>query len=790
MATALAAGAFTGDGFSAEATPQSAAKLEPKTISASARHDAGDIPFRRAPMNVATRSVHIPLTTNLHVAFDTELLRTHAVWTGPTLNLWGSVYHQGKDRFYCNYDGTRLWGNPAIMPWTLRHKTEEGFVDEEPSFRFRGLSTKGGETTVIYELTHPELKRAVIHESFRHRPGVPETILERRYEISPCGRSLTLMAHLEDHPLITGKLELPAVVFDRRTNVLLVAARASCNLKLESRTVPVDFESKLWREKKGDSVVDKVQVTTNLSAAVVRIPVHASNVVVEVLSLVAPDVATGLRQLREFPKSAIPPADMNFIISTNRDTKAVRPWVGTGAKDFLPPAGDPHYRLESFPLPRRIELLVTGMDFLPNGDLAVCTWLGEIYIVEGVQGPPAAAKYRRFARGLCEPGGLKMIDGRMYVVQKQELTRIADTDGNGEADLFQCICQDWGFTGNHRDFSYGPVRDMAGNFHVFRTGAQGVYDVPYMGWDLRITPDGNRVEPVCSGLRSPNGFGSFGPDADIFVTENQGNWIGACKLNHLRPGRFYGFPSSFPAPRQDFAGKRDGKFTPPAVWFPHNLAKSTSGMETISDDRFGPFKGQLLVGDFQNAIVTRVMLERVRGEWQGAVFPFAKGFGSGVNRLAMGPDGKLYVGGLKNKAWAAVAPREWSLDRLSYTGKLPFEVKEVHVLDNGFDLTFTQPVEARTGANPGSYDIVQFGYPYQEKYGSAEFDHAGKENRSTGIAVTKATLSPDRLKVRLTLQGWKTGYVTMVRCLDVVNDEGRHLRESVFWYTLNQLPGS
>ena len=61
----------------------------------------------------------------------------------------------------------------------------------------------------------------------------------------------------------------------------------------------------------------------------------------------------------------------------------------------------------------------------------------------------------------------------------------------------------------------------------------------------------------------------------------------------------------------------------------------------------------MLVGDFQNAVLTRVQLEKVNGEWQGAVWPFLKGFQSGVNRMVLGNDGRLYVGSGKVKAWAA-----------------------------------------------------------------------------------------------------------------------------------------
>jgi len=211
-------------------------------------------------------------------------------------------------------------------------------------------------------------------------------------------------------------------------------------------------------------------------------------------------------------------------------------------------------------------------------------------------------------------------------------------------------------------------------------------------------------------------------------------------------------------------------------------------METIPDDRFGPYKGQLLVGDFQNAIVTRVFMEKVNGEWQGAVWPMLKGFWSGVNRVSYGPDGKLYVGGLKNRAWAAVAPKDYSIDRVSWTGKAPFEVKEVHARPDGFELTFTQPVDASAAGNADSYDVAQYRYEYHEKYGSPEFDQDGKENSSTPIKVTGAKVAGDNLSVQLKLEGWKPGFVTLVRGLDVKSAEGKKLWHDTFWYTLNSIP--
>jgi glucose/arabinose dehydrogenase len=447
--------------------------------------------------------------------------------------------------------------------------------------------------------------------------------------------------------------------------------------------------------------------------------------------------------------------------------------------------GDDSYRIEHFPVPKELDLLVGGMDFLPNGDLVVCTWPGEVYVVKQPQGPVLQATYVRFAQGLNEPLGLKVLGDEVYVVQKGELTRLRDTDGDGRADLQECINADWGYSGNYHSYAFGPLIDSERNVHVFITGQRGRWEMPFVGWCLKLTNQGRNSAGFCRGLRAPNGWAAFGPDEDILVTDNEGNWIGACKLNHLREGRFYGYPSGFPAPKEEF--ERPKTFSPPAVWFPRKLSPSASGIEPITDGRFGPFQGQLMVGDFQNSFLMRVELEKIKDEWQGAVWPFLKGFLGPVNRLRFGPDGKLYVGGGK-RAWSTASPQEFALERVYFSGKSPFEVKSARAHHNGFDLTFTQPVDRSTATKLDNYYVTQFNYEYHFEYGSKEFDHDGKPNSATEIKVVGAELSEDASKVRLQLSGCREGYVTSIRLIDVTSADGSPLRHDTLYYTLNSIP--
>ena len=178
------------------------------------------------------------------------------------------------------------------------------------------------------------------------------------------------------------------------------------------------------------------------------------------------------------------------------------------------------------------------------------------------------------------------------------------------------------------------------------------------------------------------------------------------------------------------------------------FATSTAaGFATIPESGFGPFGGQLVVADFQNATVLRVALEQVNGRWQGAVFPFLKGFGSGANRVLFDPQGRLYVGGVDNAAWPSAGPFEQALERVTFTGKTPFDIQHVHARPDGFELAFTAPVNREFAGDPDSYFVSQFNYRHHQEYGSPEFDHDGKLGSATTIGLSAAEVSDDGLSV-------------------------------------------
>jgi glucose/arabinose dehydrogenase len=461
---------------------------------------------------------------------------------------------------------------------------------------------------------------------------------------------------------------------------------------------------------------------------------------------------------------------------------------------------DDYYRMVRFPMQDRIVLEAGALEFLPDGKLAVATRRGEIYLIDApLAANPDEANFKLFASGMHEILGLAWRDNWLYCVQRGEVTRLKDQSGDGKADLFQTVSDGWGLTGDYHEYAFGSKFDEEGNLWVplCLTGSFAS-DALFRGWCLRVTPDGKTI-PTCSGLRSPGGVGANAV-GEMFYTENQGPWNGACSLKWLRPGAFLGHPIGnkwYSAtggvmgerPQEPLSGsrmmveaKKIPQLEPPAVYFPYGkMGQSASGVACdVSDGKFGPFRGQLFVGDQTHSTVMRVFLEKVNGHYQGACFPFRGGFGSGSLALEFAPDGSLFVGGT-NRGWGSRGSQPYSLDRLVWTGAMPFEVQEMRARSDGFELTFTEKVDPAAAADPASYKLSTYTYIYQSQYGSPEVD-------GTTPTITRIDVDPSGKSVRLFIDRIQEGHVHELHLDGVRSATGEPLLHAVAYYTLNYIP--
>ncbi|MGV9239094.1 family 16 glycoside hydrolase, partial [Streptomyces nigra] len=439
--------------------------------------------------------------------------------------------------------------------------------------------------------------------------------------------------------------------------------------------------------------------------------------------------------------------------------------------------------------PDGFEPQVTGMDWLPDGRLALTTWggsqttTGEVYLLDHVTGKTSRDKVtvKKIASGLREPMGIKYVDGSLYVSQKHELTRLVDTDRDFVTDEYRTVAT-WPYGGNFHEFAFGLLyRD--GYFYVnlsvaidYGGATTTPQPAPGRGTTYRISKKTGKVQPIAGGLRTPNGIG-WGPGGDLFTTDNQGGWLPASKLVHIKRDRFF---NHYTEPSGPFD---DRPVTEPVLWLPQNeIANSPSTPLYL---RKGRFAGQLLIGDVTYGGLQRAYLEKVKGQYQGAVFRYTQGLEAGVNRITMGPDGAVYAGGLgADGNWGQEGKLKFGLQKLTPNGGNTFDVKEMRAVPGGFDLEYTQPLSQDTVDKLASrYQAEQWRYTPTSDYG-------GPKIAEERLGVRSATLAKDGRTVLLRLDGLKPGRVVHVRSpRPFASTSGEKLWSTEAWYTLNALPG-
>ena len=456
---------------------------------------------------------------------------------------------------------------------------------------------------------------------------------------------------------------------------------------------------------------------------------------------------------------------------------------------------NPNYTLTNL-RPPAFQPHVSGMDFLPDGRMVLTTsgdvsaggWVpnpdsGEVFVLSNVTGSTSVDQvtYTKVAGGLRNPMGIQIIGDKWYVPERGQLTELtADTNGDGLME--KKTLATWPNGGSFHEFAFGLIHDDD-FFYVARSVAidnGGATTNPQPGQTpgtfIKIDRKTWQVSTIAGGLRTPNGIG-FGPEGGIFVNDNQGAWLPASKMVQIKQDRFF---NHFTNP----SGPLDTKpVTQPVLWMPQNeIANSPSNPVMIKE---GPFAGQMLWGDVTYGGLQRGFLEKVDGEFQGAVFRHSAGLEAGVNRTILGPDGAIYVGGIgEGGNWGEDGKLRFGLQKLTPNGGNVFDMATMSVIEGGFKITYTQPIsDAAVARLKDAYKFKQWRYVPTSQYGGPKVDEES-------LLVTDATASEDRKTVTVKVDGLKPGRVVHVRSQrPFASSTGQELWNTEAWYTLNSLPG-
>ena len=485
--------------------------------------------------------------------------------------------------------------------------------------------------------------------------------------------------------------------------------------------------------------------------------------------------------------------------------------AGMAVADGQVPAGT--YRVETIPGPRGIEPEVSAIAFGHDKRLYATFRRGYIYSYE-----PQSKRWHRFAEGLHTPLGIAIGDkpGEFLVAQVPELTRVADTDVDGRADLFETLSDGWGLSGNYHEFIAGPVMDREGNLYVSLGLASGNADprppvrgeltrrprkaeqpiegkvnrighyspILYRGCAVQIRPDGSARAFSC-GFRQPNGIVA-NPQGEIFASDNQGDWVGTSPIHHVTEGAFHGHPASLhwhpeflgADPVTQDVAELDRRRKRPAILFPQGDMGGSSAGQAFAPPGFGPYEGQMFVAEWTYPRVLRVDLERVRGVYQGAAFHFIEGNGLRManNRLAFSPDGRSLYVAQTSRIWGSTE----GLQRIVWEGREPFDILTMRLARDGFELTFTKPVDPRDAGDPARYGLTRYYYRYHAAYGSPK-------TKITPVEVLSAKVSDDGLNVKIEVHDLREGWLYDLRPTTIRSRDGEPLATSMAAYTLNRL---
>jgi len=449
---------------------------------------------------------------------------------------------------------------------------------------------------------------------------------------------------------------------------------------------------------------------------------------------------------------------------------------------------------------------IGGIDLLPNGDGAICTWggsqksAGEVWIVPGLAGGSPGTP-TRIATGLREPLGLKTVGNDFYVMEKSHIEKYTGSGTTWTHSTLWSLPTAWYSDSQWHHFSFNLVtRD---NAFWFTTGTAYDYDPKdplQRGALIKVPLTGGGFTQFARGLRNTNGVG-MGPDDQFFVPENQGHWKPADALYHIPTknipvnGRFFGFRTEAnnacgtTPPAVDGTSCPNDPEYPPAVWIPYGGFSNSPTRPILL--KAGAYAGQMISGDVFHGGTLRYFLEKVNGEYQGAVFAMmtagAGGINFGINQFLYTPTGSLLVAGIGGGTCGLGGSGNWNwngtcrgLDLLTPTEKSPFEPLAIRSIPGGFDVEFTQPANAAAGLK-ANWQVKTTVYTPVLKYG----EDAETTDNNVTVDVSSVALSADGKHAQLQLASLLTKRMYAITFNNVTSATGEQPYTNVGYYTLN-----
>ncbi|MBM4023449.1 MAG: heme-binding protein, partial [Planctomycetes bacterium] len=566
---------------------------EPSTIEPWRLHDygpflAGTFEVGNGGGNIARKGLAIRLDDgpggvgrgHAWVLYELDTLRAAAFWSGEQFIDWGGINFDGRHQVHPRIAGRVEAALPTMPGWA--EPQTDSFADPRP------LGRDGR--------PYGPLPRAHLRMKALHHVGLGGTAAEPRSGIVldyQVGETPVLESPSAGLPLAADGGPRPVLV---RSFSLGPRAR-----ELAVRLTAVPAAAAVIGPAHGSSG-PRIEVRDGHVDLLIPGGDEAIDVAVAVAAVDAAALAGHAARLP-------PPASPRTLVGR----PAPRLWAAVVETPIARGRDDEPFSVDVLSAPEanpwNAQVRFSGLDFTGPDEVVVSSWDGDVWRAAGVSAAEGRLAWRRIASGLFQPLGVKVIDGAIHVGCRDRIVRLVDLDGDGMTDRYDTFNDDHQVTEHFHEFAMGLETDAAGNLYYAKSARHALPAVvPHHGTLLKVSRDGTATDIVATGFRAANGV-CVEDDGTFWVTDQEGHWNPKNRINHVRPGGFYGNMFGY----HDVTDSSDAAMTPPAFWITNAFDRSPAELLRVRSPAWAPIDGGLLELSYGEGRIHLVLTEPAGG---------------------------------------------------------------------------------------------------------------------------------------------------------------------------------
>jgi hypothetical protein len=692
------------------------------------------------------------------MAFDSDLLRVAGAWNGGALH-----WYLARDGFqeYPTPDGFMHFQNAQRPGWTTNNFNDPrpyryGPLPEEWG-RYNGLYLNDDKVVFSYTVGDSEILELFGFERIQNRP-----IFIRTLNLTPTDETLSMQV-----------FQAPVGQSVSLETIMKSDSKGYLKLSVGSESRVVGFKG----------LPDGAEWDLTFNHLVLKLPAFEESLRFE-LALGPITYGSETDYMSSYLDQESQVRDLSILIEPGPAKWEILETEAKKASDEYGP-----FIVDTITVPAdnpwNSFIRLAGVDFLSDGRAVVVSMTGDVWLVDGIGETMETLQWKRYATGLNQALGVKVVDDKIYVTGRDQITILHDRNGNDEADFYENFNNEVMAASNYHAFTMNLDTDSKGNFYFAKAtpwppwsnpfGGSGQARInmevtPHHGRLFKLSPDGKILETIASGLRNPNGM-SVGPNDEIIYSDNEGNYIPTSFVQRIRKNQFHGFVPSAHMDRIP----TDEDFNKPIVWTPHHIDNSPAQPLFITSESWPEeLQGNILLNSYGRAHLALILLEDIDGEWQGTHMVLPLEFRSGLQSAEFHEDGHLYIAGLTS--WQSTGEDWGSFHRVRYNAQNSLHLPiEVNTRTGGLELRFSEELDLESATDVSNYNLQQWTYTWNSSYGSREgfysIDSPG-ELGSDEVEIVSIHISDDKKSIFLELPGFESGPVdTRIPLLENVPDQ-------------------